>query len=369
MIESLTNQIFHGNCMDVLKDFPDESIDMCITSPPYWSKRDYGTAKWEGGDGNCDHKVGRFEYKVSGKQKSNFGSAGHQARGACPKCGAKRVDCQIGLEPSFNDYIDNLIKVFSEVKRIIKPTGSCWVNLGDTFYGGGRNKGSEPEQLSDKQKSNKGTSQADEAMNFEWSGELPEKCLCMIPARFAIAMCDNGWTLRNEIIWRKMNVFPESVTDRFTASTERIYFFVKNKEYYFEQQFDRALSNVSSGKNWEHRKMLGAPMRHGLDGAGKCKDGGFQHNEKGKNKRDVWEVNVQPISGLNHYATYPIELISPAILSGCPKDGLVLDPFMGSGTTAIAAKQLNRNYVGIELNEKYISTCDRRLKKTSRNMF
>ena len=125
--------IYCGDSLDVLKDMADESVDCCITSPPYWGLRDYGTAEWEGGDAECDHKVGRFEYAVNEKQVSNNGSAGHQAKDICPKCGAIRKDKQLGLEKSPEEYVANMVQLFREVRRVLKADGVLWLNLGDSY--------------------------------------------------------------------------------------------------------------------------------------------------------------------------------------------------------------------------------------------
>ncbi len=128
------NEIIQGDCLEVLKDWPAKVVNCCISSPPYWALRDYGTATWEGGNPNCTHEVGRFKYAASDKQKSNTGSAGHQARDVCPACGAKRIDKQLGLEPTFEEYIMKLCDIYDEIKRVLRDDGTCFVNLGDTYW-------------------------------------------------------------------------------------------------------------------------------------------------------------------------------------------------------------------------------------------
>ena len=174
------NKIIHGDSLEILKTLADDSIDCVITSPPYWGLRDYGT------------------------------------------------DGQLGLELHFNEYIDKLIAIFDEVKRVLKKEGTCWVNLGDTYLG--NKKGKTDAKVSDYLK--------ETTTRLHKKAVIQEKCLCQIPSRFAIAMTDRGWILRNEVVWHKSNAMPSSVKDRFTVDFEKVFFFVKNKKYYFEQQFD-----------------------------------------------------------------------------------------------------------------------------------
>ena len=232
------NKCYIGSCLDVLKTFPDESLDMCITSPPYWGLRDYGTEGqiW-GGDPDCEHE---FE---SSKRKLHSGSWGDKDNALphfknatvlnwevedrmCNKCGAWKGE--LGLEPTPDMFIDHLCDIFDEVKRVLRPHGTCWVNLGDTYANTGYGKGSGNMQ----HKNVKG------AMAPKVKCELPQKCLVQIPSRFAIEMTNRGWILRNEIIWHKPSCLPSPATDRFTVDFEKMFFFTKNKKYYFKQQFE-----------------------------------------------------------------------------------------------------------------------------------
>jgi len=178
-------KIIRGDSLSVLKTLPSESINCCVTSPPYWALRDYG------------------------------------------------VDGQLGLEPTFQEYINKLCNIFDEVKRVLRKDGTCWVNIGDTYWGGGNNRGSSEENLSAKQFSNRG---ARGQCSRDWDKSFKPKCLIQIPARFSIEMCNRGWILRNTIIWHKPNCMPSSVKDRFTVDFEYIFFFVKSKKYWFETQ-------------------------------------------------------------------------------------------------------------------------------------
>lgn len=262
-----------GDALDQLKTLPSESVDCCVTSPPYWALRDYG------------------------------------------------VDGQLGLEPTFTEYIKKLCDIFDEVKRVLRKDGTLWVNIGDTYYGGGNNRGN-TKTLSDIQKGNRGAQgQVQHKWNFT---EYQAKSLCQIPSRFAIEMCNRGWILRNKIIWHKPNCMPSSVKDRFTVDFEEVFFFVKSKKYWFETQYEPA--NTPGVKNL---------------------------SEKGRNKRTVWTITTKPYAEA-HFATYPETLIEPMIKAGCPVGGTVLDPFGGSGTTAQVAIKQDKQYVLIELNPEYI---------------
>lgn len=301
------NHIYQGDNLSILKTFPDESIDCCITSPPYWALRDYD------------------------------------------------IDGQLGLEKTFQEYINKLCDIYDEIKRILKKNGTCWVNLGDTYWGGGNNRGSTAENLSKKQFSNRG---ARGQVQMKWSKDYQSKCLCMIPERFALEMINRGWILRNQIIWYKRNAMPSSVKDRFTVDFEKIFFFVKNKKYYFKQQREPHIwakrDKRSKLRRVEHKSGK-STLSNAQTG---CKAVGY--HPKGRNKRTVWDIPTKPFKGA-HFAVFPETLVEPMIKSGCPKNGIVLDPFMGSGTTSIVAKKLNRNFIGIELNPNYIKIAEKRL--------
>lgn len=346
------NKIYCGEALETLKTFESESIDCVVTSPPYWGLRDYGTAEWEGGDVNCNHvrdnkiskscNTGQINLKELGCGDSIY-------KDICKKCGAKRIDKQLGLEATFTEYIDKLCNIFDEIKRVLKKTGTCFVNLGDT-YGGDMDRS-----------------------NYRLSGDHPKDCkcsyctmkrpsvknnivksksLCQIPSRFAIEMCNRGWILRNELIWWKPNSMPSSARDRFTVDFEKVFFFVKNKKYYFEQQFEKHQSkpvqkncsklfsiNKTSTKQWSKERA---------------------YHIRGRNKRCVWKVSTQPFHDA-HFAVYPEKLIIPMIKSGCPENGIVLDPFMGAGTTGLVSVKLNRQFIGIELNSDYIELAEKRI--------
>lgn len=376
------NKIHNLNCLDGLKQIPDESVDCVVTSPPYWGLRNYKTEpQIFGGDGKCDHVW--VECKGAGNHKFRPGKNGTVGNcnnsemwggdvfvNTCSKCGAYKGE--VGLEPNKDNFISNLCDIFDEVRRVLKNSGTCWVNLGDTY------------------------SSAHGVSN------LPAKCLALIPQRFAIEMTGRGWILRNSIVWHKPNAMPSSVRDRFSRDYENIFFFTKKKKYFFEQQ----LEDVANKE---------AIIRSG----GKVKK---------RNKRETWSIST--VGNPNgHFAMYPEELVETPILAGCPalvcsacgkpqvkdkkkvgefqrkrsrktaegspsnslnimqniyedegyrptcdcgvdfKKGLVLDPFMGAGTTAIISKKLDRDYIGFELNEEYVKIAENRINSTPRNLF
>ena len=330
------NTIIQGDAMEVLKTLESESVDCCVTSPPYWALRNY------------------------------------------------QVKNQLGMEATFEEHIQKICNVFDEIKRVLKKQGNCWVNYGDTYIG------SPPGNKFDGQK-DKGDGLYSRLIQRNGIGEdnakvivnkypdpknpnslrsreqvikqsLPDKCLAIIPFRFAIEMVNRGWILRNVIIWHKPNCMPTSVKDRFTVDFEYIFFFVKNKRYYFEQIFDPNCEiSIKRAEYEKHRKN---PSSIGSKSENYGMPARFvKINPQGHNKRCVWKINTQPFRGA-HFATFPTDLIEPMIKAGCPKDGIVLDCFMGAGTTAVVAKKLGRNYLGIELNKKYIEMAEARIQNT-----
>lgn len=361
----MINDIIHGDALEVLKTLEDESIDMCMTSPPYWALRDYGTAIWEGGNEKCNHETKRSigDDLCNSKQKTMKGSRPNLQL-KC-KCGAIRKDLQIGLEITFQKYIDNLCDIFDEVKRVIKKEGTCWVNIGDTYMGnssysekGRQGFGNDKIGMINKEKwqdpkYKSAHGKRLRAREHVESGQIKSKSLCQIPSRFAIEMINRGWILRNEIIWYKPNCMPASVKDRFTVDFEKIFFFVKSKNYYFEQQKEPA-------KDWGIRDR--SQMRNNTEDP-KLKHHGLNNCnffESGRNKRCVWEITTKGYLEA-HFAVYPEKLCSIPIKAGCPRDGIVLDPFFGSGTTGLVAQKLKRKWIGIELNEEYIKIAKKRL--------
>jgi len=412
------NRIIQGDCLTVLKTLPSECIDMVITSPPYWALRDYGTAKWKGGDEMCDHTTARSrgdDIKPSDKQKTMKGSRPNTQH-ICAVCGAVRDDQQLGLESTFHEYITKLSNIFDEVKRVLKKDGTCWVNLGDTYS----------TQSGAMRDGKFGPKQTNNQAFIQPKTNMPDKCLLQIPSRFAIEMCNRGWILRNEIVWHKPNCMPHSVRDRFTVDFERIFFFVKSKKYFFEQQLEDA--NAHENK---YRQNLRSNKAYDMKYEGYKNNFPIPRADGKRNKRCVWSITTKPFKDA-HFAVFPETLVETPIKAGCPefvcskcgeprqklfkrvdtdrtqsetkydvavstagrlaqkrqayrkmglegppapeftgysncdckaefKPGIVLDPFMGSGTTAVVAKRLGRSFLGIELNPEYIEIANRRI--------
>ncbi len=342
----ILNTIHNGNIFDVLPKIPDESVDCVITSPPYWGKRDYGTISWMGGKTGCDHEAARiktrFDYALGDTQKAYKETHVKVYVDRCPECGAEKVDLQIGSENEVSSYLDDMVKILHELKRIIKKSGSIWINIGDTYNTNLVNQGT-----TDK--------------------KIPRKSMIGIPFRLSIrAIDDVGLTLRNTIIWHKPNVFPTSVRDRFTDDFEYFFFFTKNQRYYFEQQFEPSVS-VNDPRMGKGRIEYDGKMSDLEKSGTKGIQGSFTVIKNKRNKRAVWKI---PHSGSEkttkrlHVAPFPELLIETPIKACVPPNGVVLDPFMGSGTTGSVAIKYGKNYIGIELNKDYVDYATERINNT-----
>ena len=300
----MRNKILYGDCRDTLKQF-DEQARTCITSPPYYGLRDYG------GEEN-----------------------------------------QIGQEKTPEEFIDQLVNVFKEVRNVLTDDGTLWVNLGDSYYNYRPGKGqSYPKQSVSKTNQDLPT-QCNKRGN-KLDG-LKEKDLIGIPWMFAFAMRSDGWYLRQDIIWHKPNPMPESVKDRCTKSHEYIFLLSKNKKYYYDNE---AIKEPVK-QDWGTRNRTNGKYHN--SGSGLSPHSGLTKSYDRKNKRDVWSITNKPYKG-SHFAVFPPDLITPCILAGSEKGDIVLDPFMGSGTTAMVAKQLGRDYIGCELHEEYSNLIDQRV--------
>ena len=299
------NEIICGDALEVLKTFPDESIDCVVTSPPYWGLRDYG------------------------------------------------VEGQLGLEKTPEEYVAKMVEVFREIKRVLKKEGVMFLNLGDSYAAGGNGGGTE------KQDSNRGTLALKGKVKKAPPGLKP-KDLVGIPWRVAFALQADGWYLRQDIIWAKPNPMPESVTDRCTKSHEYIFLLSKNQKYYF----DNEAIMEDTAEPYSEKRTKRPATSHGKEPTPSGASNNLTYNKirpnSKRNKRSVWTVSTKPFSGA-HFATFPQELIITPINAGCPAGGVVLDPFMGSGTTAYVARSLGRNFIGIELSSAYISLAKKRL--------
>jgi DNA modification methylase len=453
-----TNEIIQGDALEQLKLLPDESISCVMTSPPYWALRDYGTAKWEGGNNpECKHLVGRLTRTITDKskiQQGNIGGYGDESikiGGCCPHCGAKRVDKQLGLETTFQEYITKLCDIFDEVKRVLRKDGTCWVNLGDSYMGNSSYSNEGRQGFAGKDGNTKewvrpigsGTCLicnkeippnkqfcSKECLNkkgneFRTQNRLlPDKTLCNIPARFSIEMQNRGWILRNVIIWHKPNCMPSSVKDRFTIDFEYLFFFVKNKKYFFETQYELQKEVSIQRAKYQafnrSKKMNGTHAGMTIESFNKNLKKVSQTENPVRNKRAVWRITTKPFKE-SHFAVYPEELCWTPIKAGCPEfvcnkcgkarekiiesennertrkigegqdteigtkgrarslkikelgysdckcnagfsGGIILDPFFGAGTTGLVALKQNKQFIGIELKKEYIEIAKRRLK-------
>jgi len=269
----MTEHILCGHVLTLLKRFPDEYVDMCITSPPYYKQRNYKTPPQDWGDW-----IG-----------------------------------ELGQEPTYQMYISHLMMIFKEVKRIIKKQGSCYVNIGDTYNS--------------------------------------RKSLMGIPDRFKIAMIDDRWICRNELVWHRPNQMPQPATDKFTNDYEKMYFFTKNKKYYHKQQFEPYIKPLNrrggdnmTGNESDWDKNLGQHRNIKRN---------VRPNEKGRTKRCVWSINTKP-SKKAHFAVFPDDLVETPILASCPSGGVVLDTFFGSGVVGVVAKRMNIGFIGIDLSPECI---------------
>ena len=380
----MTGKILIGDFLEKFKDIPDESIDCVITSPPYWGLRDYGTGKWEGGDPNCKHekiehktreKRGGFEGSIQSNNVGSFGSEKQWTSDKCPDCGAERIDKQMGLELDFNDYLDKLDAMMEECKRVLKPTGTVWVNLGDTYStvsGGMKDlaEGSTQQHgLVNYQAKGKGEVYKIDQTNMY--GNLQSKSRVGIPERFYIRCIDAGWVARNHIPWIKANCMPSSVQDRFTNKWESVFFFAKERKYFFnldavrEEPLSGYGSKVAKKKKGGIRKGLANMQQNNLRtyALHEKREKGIPVNNcnpKGKNPGDIFHINTRPCKEA-HFATFPPELPEKILKCSCPPNGTILDPFFGAGTVGLVAEKLNLNWVGIELNPEYAEIAKKRI--------
>ena len=354
-------KIIQGDALTVLKTLDSESVNCCVTSPPYWALRDYSAC-------SCSVKRNYSEaMRTYGGANRTDGVGGtisptdprckKEPDPDCPSCKGtgKNLEIeksQLGLESTFQEYITKLCDIFDEVKRVLRKDGTCWVNLGDTYGGSGNSTGHTEETK------NLGytTSKMGASKGNQDTTKGYEKCLLQIPSRFSIEMCNCGWILRNTIIWYKPNCMPSSVKDRFTVDFEYIFFFVKNKKYWFEQQKEKTLTKDNSNRNRDITKLNNTPGRSKMKGL-------KVNNYDFKNKRCVWKITTKPFKEA-HFAVFPEELVETPLKAGCPKRGVVIDPFCGSGTTGVVAKKQGKEFIGIELNKDYIAMAEKRIANT-----
>ena len=351
--------LYRGDSLTVLSSLPDCSVQTCVTSPPYWGLRDYGTATWEGGDAACDHKMpSRFDYAINSglgptgaqDQASNVGSGSvQQFKSDCRKCGANRIDAQLGLESTPAEYVEKMVAVFREVRRVLRDDGTLWLNLGSSYASNPASGGPGQQGGGEHQRTPKG--------DYVRPPGFKPKDMVPIPWMVAMALQSDGWYLRQDIIWAKPNPMPESVKSRCTKSHEYIFLMAKSEKYYFDAE---AIAEQSMG-----RELFGNSRSKGDCEQRQDNDRQDMTPTETRNKRSVWTVTPKPFKGA-HFATFPPDLIEPCILAGSKAGDTVLDPFNGSGTTGLVALQHGRHYVGIELNPDYLALTVPRLENAQR---
>lgn len=340
--------IIQGHVLDILKQMESESVQCVVTSPPYWGLRDYGIEPqiWDAVEG-CKHEwnelilkgEARINEAISGMgmsispRKTNpeaFLKVEHK-HAFCLYCNAWRGS--LGLEPTPELYVKHIVEIFRGIKRVLRDDGTLWLNLGDSYAG-----------------SVKGTNEIG----------LKPKDLCGIPWLVALALRADGWWLRSDIIYSKKNPMPESVHDRPTKSHEYIFLLTKSAKYFFDQDAVRE-AHLHPEKNQISRNKTGAQEQAFMGNAptnlGRC-----GNNPSGRNIRTVWTIATQPFSEA-HFATFPCKLVEPCVKAGSREGDTVLDPFIGSGTVAVVANYLDRRWIGIELNPKYIEMALKRIEK------
>lgn len=302
----IINTVLVGDALEVLRKIGDQQVNCIVTSPPYWGLRDYG------------------------------------------------VEGQLGLEKTPQEYVTKMVTVFREARRVLKDDGTLWLNMGDSYSGSGKGIGSDH---------GKAVFTDSDIKKTDWkSTGLKQKDLIGMPWRLAFALQEDGWYLRADIIWAKTNPMPESVKDRPTRAHEYIFLLSKRQNYYYDLDAirepvaastrNRPPVDFGGAKGRRYSPPKGDPnFRGGHEQWGRNFDY-RECSERGRNKRSVWTLSNQPFRGA-HFAVFPQRLIEPCIKAGCPPQGIVLDPFMGAGTTGLVARKLGRNWLGIELNQAY----------------
>jgi DNA modification methylase len=363
------NTVMQGHVLDKLRELPNDCVDVVVTSTPYYGLRDYGpdcVSVWSG-NADCEHEWEAYNFTLHNGRGDAQKSAKFSEQknipdlkltnASCSKCGAWKG--QLGLEPHPSMFIEHLAQVFQEVMRVLKPSGSLWLNLGDTYYGSGNG-----QKQSEKGKWTEGEfEQARKAKDYipnkKQNNWLQPKQKMLIPARVAIALQDQGWILRNEIVWHKINHMPESVGDRLTRSWESIYFFTKADKYYFDLNAIRKPHITNCGRS--DRKLSKAIHFGGTS----TFNGGSSYNPIGGNPGDVWSLTNEGLKD-EHFAAFPQKLVRRILECSTPKGGLVLDPFAGAGTSLLVAHKMGFDWLGIELVPKYCKIIEKRIERHGR---
>lgn len=299
----MSERILLGDALEQLRAIPSEIVHTCVTSPPYYNLRDYGT---EG---------------------------------------------QIGNEASVEEYINTLVRIFREVRRVLRPDGTLWVNIGDSYA---TRSGNQPPTNT---RNSCGHTAKKPPSGYKY------KDMIGVPWQLAFALRADGWYLRQDIIWNKPNCMPEAVKDRCTKSHEYLFLLAKSERYYFDAQAIRepTTSEKGNARTFRGGGAYTGGRAHDNSAQVKRESHGNVENQTGhRNKRDVWTISTNGFRGA-HFAVFPEKLVEPCILAGCPAGGLVLDPFMGSGTTGVVAKRLGRDFVGVEINPDYVEMATARM--------
>lgn len=321
-------RFIEGDCLAILPTLEDESVDCCVTSPPYWGLRNYG------------------------------------------------VEGQFGLEPTPAEYLEKMVRVFGEVRRVLMKDGTLWLNMGDSYSSGTNDDDS---FRRDKAKVNPvarkaqgstglegGTSTQRNSLRADESrlrSGLPPKNLMGMPWRLALALQADGWFLRSDIIWHKPNAMPSSVKDRPTPAHEYLFLLSKSARYYYDFKAIQEPFETAKKENYPARARATGRGKQGYSaarGGDRDKSGGFPTEADRRNKRDVWSIPTQKCPE-PHYATFPEALVEPCVLAGCEAGGVVLDPFAGMGTVALVAQRLGCGSISIELNGGYLERAIRRV--------
>lgn len=419
-----------GDALEVLRNAGDNQARCVVTSPPYWGLRDYGTGRWEGGTAGCPHRYANPQRGTASDgtftEERTFEGGARPMLGHCRWCGAVRVDQQIGLEASVDLYVARLVEVFREVRRVLTDDGTVWLNLGDSYVTrprsasssaetGARGAGfraqhgrpeSDPKALRNQAdrsalyrfrsgvdfdpKQKPGLTREGDRPNRRGATELKHKDLIGVPWRVAFALQADGWWLRSDIVWQKLQALPESVRDRPTRSHEFVFLLTKSDRYFYDY---KAVQEPAAWVNHPRRVLDNTPPAEGRppgtsphaglrkvglapvipirknDSIERAEAGGREDNHKRvagfqerwdtdadkpkmRNKRDVWPLSSEPFRG-KHFAPMPTKLVEPCVLAGSAPGDLVLDPFCGSGTVGVVALRHGRRFVGVDLQADY----------------
>ena len=358
-IELTPNTIYQGHALEVLKAFPAETIDCVVTSPPYWGLRNYDTDPviWNE-DKNCEHDWSEESLTGQKTPQTKYLAAKEAftptRSSFCSKCGCWRGE--LGAEPTPELFVSHLCDIFDEVKRVLKPTGTCWINIADSYANNGNYIGKYLEKHPDhKDLHSKNSERYPQSRKGYRGPGVKAKSLVGIPERFVVEMQKRGWIRRNSIVWWKRSCMPSSAKDRFTVDFEYLYFFVKEPKYYFEQQVEDAKTpgSVHVAKDGDKSSTIKNTVNATYF------DRDYRTGEK-RNKRCVWDILPGRCPDA-HFAVFPEELAKTPIVAGCPEGGIVLDCFAGTGTTCKVAYEKGRRYVGIELNADYVEMAEKRL--------